>query len=256
MPRPPLPAGSLTWARGQLGAPNFVGQDRPLCAVGWLPQALTLSLLTTGRRYPTTKRRRCAARGAPPTRIACRTHEVVVEEEGEEGHAIHRAAGVVGAERDGRGRARPDRGGGADVDTPRNGDGVAGGTEHPLHRALGATAWRRALRAAFTAGLGHPVAPHLRRRRDVVRHMRRTHDRARGRHRPGLHRQAAPRATASSRAARRRLNTHTTPARHVAPRLRCARRSPSRQPVDSLLGIQRPDLRCARPGIDLIPAGE
>ncbi len=62
----------------------------------------------------------------------------------------HRAAraGAVRAAWDGRGGARRDRSGCADVDAPRNGCGVAAGPEHPLHRALGPTPSRRALRAA------------------------------------------------------------------------------------------------------------
>ena len=39
----------------------------------------------------------------------------------------HRAAGAVRAEWDGRGGARPDRGGGAHLDAPRDGGGVTGG---------------------------------------------------------------------------------------------------------------------------------
>ena len=39
---------------------------------------------------------------------------------------------------------------------PRDGGGASGGPEHPLHRALGPTPWRRAPRAAFPRGNGPP----------------------------------------------------------------------------------------------------
>lgn len=50
------------------------------------------------------------------------------------------------------------------------GDGrwVAGGAEHPVHRALAATSRRRALRAAFPCGLGDPLAAHFRRGRETM----------------------------------------------------------------------------------------
>jgi len=62
----------------------------------------------------------------------------------------------------------------------------------------------------------------------------------RSRHRPGLHRQGAPRAPAPTRSARRSLTAQRPRARHVAPRPRCARWTPSRPRVPSLLGIHRP----------------
>ena len=99
---------------------------------------------------------------------------------------------------------------------------------------------RRALRPPFSHGLGHPLAPNLRRRREVMRRMRRTHDRARRRHRPSLHRQAATRAPATTRSARRSLTAHANRARHVAPTLRCVQRPPTRTPLSSLPGFRRP----------------
>ncbi len=72
----------------------------------------------------------------------------------------HRAAeaGAVRAAWDGRGGARRERFGRADVGAPRDGGGVACGPEHPLHRALGPTPWRRALRATrrVPAWIGPP----------------------------------------------------------------------------------------------------
>ena len=87
---------------------------------------------------------------------------------------------------------------------------------------------------------GHRLAPNLRRRREVMRRMRRTHDRAHGRYRPNLHRQAAPRAPATTRTARRGLTTHGNRARHVAPRPTPARRPPSTQQRPASLAIHRP----------------
>ena len=94
----------------------------------------------------------------------------------------------VAAARAEPGGARRERFGCADVDAPRDGGGASGGPEHPLHRAPGPTPWRRALRAAFPRGVGHPLAPNLRRGRHALHRVRRTHDDARGRDGPRVHR--------------------------------------------------------------------
>lgn len=70
---------------------------------------------------------------------------------------------------------------------------------------------RRVLRAAFTSGLGDPLAPNARRGREVMRRMRRPHHRPGGGHRACLDRQASRRAPAPTRTARRRLSSTGNP---------------------------------------------
>ncbi len=157
-----------------------------------------------------------SARGAAPARIAGRMRLVVVQENEEQElggsgesqarcrrrrRPAHRAAGVgaVRAAWGGRGGVRRDRFGCADVDAPRDGCGVAGGPEHPLHRAPGPTPWRRALRAASPRGSGHPLAPHLQGGRHSLHRVRRTHDAARGRDGPRVHRSPPRRAASLAR---------------------------------------------------------
>ena len=107
-----------------------------------------------------------SARGAAPARVAGRMHHVVIqEEEEEEEHELggsgesqarcrrrpaHRAAGVgaVRAARGGRGGARRDRFGCADVDAPRDGGGASGGPN-----ILSIAHWDRLLGGALYAPL-------------------------------------------------------------------------------------------------------
>ena len=87
--------------------------------------------------------------------------------------------------------------------------------EHPLHRALGPTPWRRALRAAFPRRL----------------------DGARGRDGPRVHRPPYRRAASLARPTRRRLTSPPFNARHVAPWPPPVRRPPSARPTSSDSGI-------------------
>ena len=87
---------------------------------------------------------RLAAMVPPPRYPLLRLHELRGSGESRargRRRLAHRAAGAgaVRAAWDGRGGARRERFGCADVDAPRDGGGVACGPEHPLHRALGPT---------------------------------------------------------------------------------------------------------------------
>ena len=111
-------------------------------------------------------------RRAASARIACGLLERGVRDESRERSGsfapfrhrfAHRARATEAVDahagRDGRRGARPNGERGGDLGACGDGRCGAGGAEHSLHRALAATSWRRALRAAFPCGLGDPLAP-------------------------------------------------------------------------------------------------
>ena len=125
--------------------------------------------------------------------------------------------------------------------------GVAG-AEHPLHCSLGPTPWRPALRPAFTRRLGDLVASNVRRGRVALPRVRRTHDRARGRHTPRVHCPPAWHPPSLARSAGRRM-TSPDPARHVAPWTPYGQRTPNQAPSarDSGISARHPRTPAPRP---------
>jgi len=146
----------------------------------------------------------------------------------------------------GRG-ARRDRLGCADVDAPRDGCGVAGGPEHPLHRAPGPTPWRRALRAAFPRGNGPPscAAPSTWTSRAAPGAQ--DAGRSRGRDGPRVHRSPPRRAARRARSPPRCLTLPPSNARHVAPWPLPVRRSPTARPRPATAKSQPPHAPTADP---------